>query len=510
MLRFQIYKVIGLLFLLGQIVSCATVSFDQPKTSSHYIKDVSNTSLGKNVTEWSNRHGGASGFYPLLEGMDALGARLRLAERAEVSLDLQYFLMKDDTAGTVIAAALLKAADRGVRVRFLLDDVFTTAPDRILMLINQHPKIQIRMFNPISRRGSSSLNFLGDFTRANRRMHNKSFTADSSISLVGGRNIADEYFELKVDSLFFDLDVLAGGPVVPEISKSFDEFWNHSLAVPLEQFIHNKNDEQLADFRVEVAEELDSIYKTVYERALQSDLLQDLIADRRPFYSAQAEVISDSPDKLTNEISEEHMQVAMTLGQLVRKANKEVMIITPYYVPGKRGVELARELVDKGVRVFILTNSLASNNHVPVHSGYARYRGKVVDAGVELYEARADAGSENSPEAEKQTLTLHTKAIIIDRRHIFIGSLNIDPRSIEINAEMGLLIDSEKMAAKMAHEMENDISEIAYRIHKNQEGNLEWHATIDDKQVVETREPQTSWWRRTKAWFYKIAPESQL
>jgi len=509
MMRFHIYKVIGLLFLLGQVVSCATVSFDQPKTPSHYIKDVSDTSLNKVATKWSNQHGGTSGFYPLFEGMDALGARLRLAERAEVSLDLQYFLMKDDTAGDVMAAALLKAADRGVRIRFLLDDVFTTASDRVLMLMNQHPMISIRMFNPVSRRGVYSLNFLGDFNQANRRMHNKSYTADSSVSLVGGRNIANEYFQLKDDSIFFDLDVVAVGPVVPEISKSFDDFWNHSLAVPLEQFIPNKGNENLDDFRKEVDADLENIHDTVYARALESKLLQDLIADRRPLFSAQAEVISDNPDKLINEISEEHMHLAMTLGQMLKMAKKEVMIITPYYVPGKQGVELARGLVDSGVRVFILTNSLASNNHVAVHSGYARYRRDVVNAGVELYEAQAYA-EPTTPEAKKQIQTLHTKAIIIDRRHIFIGSLNVDPRSIKINAEMGLLIDSSKMAGGMAYSLDDSIVEIAYRIVVNEDGKLEWHSTLGDKQVVETKEPQTSWWLRTKAWFSKIAPESQL
>jgi len=510
MTRFHIYKVIGLLFLLGQIVSCATVPFDQPKTSSHYIKDVSDTPLNKVATKWSNQHGGTSGFYPLFEGMDALGVRLRLAERAEVSLDLQYFLMKDDTAGDVMAAALLKAADRGVRIRFLLDDVFTTASDRVLMLMNQHPMIEIRMFNPVSRRGFYSLNFLGDFKQANRRMHNKSFTADSSVSLVGGRNIADEYFQLNNDSIFFDLDVVAVGPVVPEISKSFDEFWNHSLAVPLEQFIPNKYNENLDDFRKEVAEDLHDIYETVYTKAFESKLLQDLIADRRPLFSAQAQVISDNPDKLTNEIGEEHMHLAMTLGQLLRLAKKEIMIITPYYVPGKQGVEMARQLVDGGARVLILTNSLASNNHVAVHSGYARYRRDVVDAGVELYEVRVDAAPATTTETKKQTQTLHTKAIIVDRRHIFIGSLNVDPRSIRINAEMGLLIDSKKMAGGMAYSLDDEIGGIAYRIVVNEDGNLEWHSTVDDQQVIETKEPQTSWWLRTKAWFSRIAPESQL
>jgi putative cardiolipin synthase len=511
MIRLRSSRTFLLLLLLGQLFGCARVSFDQPKSTSHSFDNVLDTSIGRNVAEWVSEHGGSSGFYPLLEGMDALGVRLHLAERAEKSLDLQYFLMKDDTAGAIMAKALLKAADRGVRVRFLLDDVFTTAPDRVLMLLNQHPSIQIRMFNPVSRRGFYSLNFLGDFKRANRRMHNKSFTADNSISVIGGRNIADEYFQLKDDSRFIDLDIVAVGPVVPEISYTFDEFWNHSHSVPLGQLVQNKNNERLEEFRIEVGEELKNIYDTVYRRALQSQLLQDLISGRQQLIPAEAQVLSDSPEKLTNTISTEQMRLAAELRQAIHLADEEIVFITPYYIPGDQGVKFARGLVNHGARVIVVTNSLASNNHVAVHSAYTRYRHGVIDAGVELYEVRANAGPEKQGKTgASQNLTLHTKVILLDRRQIFIGSLNIDPRSIEINTEMGLLIDSEDMVGKMAEAIDKSIAELTYRVDINEYGELEWRTTIDDKEVVETKEPLTSWWLRAKAWFLKIAPESQL
>ena len=236
-----------LLFLITVVVTgCATVSFDEPKPYSKTITDTADTRLGKSVSRWVDAHDGFSGFYPLSEGMDSLGVRLRLAEIAEKSIDLQYFLMKNDTAGLVMMNALLKAADRGVRVRFLLDDIFTTAPDRGLLLINQHPNIEVRLFNPVSRRGFSSLNFVGDFKQANRRMHNKSFTVDNHISVVGGRNIADEYFDLKIESVFVDFDVMAMGPIVADISISIDEYWNHSRAVPIDRTAANKTDEDLS------------------------------------------------------------------------------------------------------------------------------------------------------------------------------------------------------------------------------------------------------------------------
>ena len=508
---YRLCRVFILLLLTSAFSGCATVSFDEDKTYSETITDTADTRLGKEVSRWVDEHGELSGFYPLNQGMDALGVRLRLAEIAEQGIDLQYFLMKEDTAGSVMMNALLKAADRGVRVRFLLDDIFTTASDDGLILLNEHPNIEVRLFNPVSRRGFSALNFVGDFRQANRRMHNKSFTVDNQISVVGGRNIADEYFQLKTGSVFVDFDVLAMGPIAADISASFDEFWNHSRAVPMEQITAKGIDEDLETVRAHIAEEFDATYDTVYKQALESQLLQDLIADRQPLFPAEARVLSDSPDKLINEISEEQMRLATDLREVLLSADEEIIFISPYYVPGDGGVQFLRNLVDKGVRVIILTNSLASNNHVPVHGGYARYRKDVIAAGAELYEARANAASEVQGANEAtDTLTLHTKAFLIDRRYLFVGSLNLDPRSIEINAEMGLLIDSEDMVTELTYDIDERLAAVTYRVTVNEKGNLEWHGRINGEEVIETREPLTTPWLRFKAWFMRIAPERQL
>jgi putative cardiolipin synthase len=509
--KYSFFKLPALLILAGFLAGCATVSFDQPKTYSQAFTDTEDTAINQYAAEKTEQLEGLSGFLPLKQGMDALGMRLRLAEKAEKSIDLQYFLMKNDTAGAVMANALLKAADRGVRVRFLLDDVFTTVPDDSFLLINQHPNIEIRIFNPVSRKGISAFNYVWHFDQANRRMHNKSFTVDNAVSIVGGRNIADEYFELKTDSVFVDFDVLAVGPIAAEISNSFDEYWNHSRAVPIEQFIDDAQKIDLDTVREDIAEELDEIYDTVYEKALSSQLFQDIVAQKQTLFAGQARVLSDNPDKLVNKIDESQMQLAKELSGVVRGAETEVIFISPYYVPGERGVQLVRDLVEKGVQVIILTNSLASNNHVPVHSAYAGYRKDVIRAGAELYEARANAarivsGSEEGPD----TLTLHTKVFLIDRRQLFVGSLNLDPRSIEINAEMGVLIDSPKMVEFLMKGSEERLVTLAYRVIENENGKLEWHTVIDGKEVVETKEPLTSGWLRFKAWFLKIAPESQL
>ena len=511
MISFKQCKISAILVITALLAGCATVSFEQPKSFSTAIINTENTVLGKFAARETSQHDGRSGFYPLNKGMDALGVRLRLAERAEKSIDMQYFLMKLDTAGAVMANALLKSADRGVRIRFLLDDVFTTVPDRTFLLMDQHPNIEIRIFNPISRSGIYAFNFIGQFSQANRRMHNKSFTVDNSISVVGGRNIADEYFELKTDAVFVDFDVLAVGPIAAEISNSFDEYWNHSRAVPIKQFIKNPKTEDLETVRADITEELDGIYDTVYKQALNSPLLMDLVADRLAFFPAQARVLADSPDKLIHKINETHMRLAKDLHDVILSTESEIIFISPYYVPGDGGVQLIRDLVAKGVRVVILTNSLASNNHVPVHSGYARYRRDVIRAGAELYEARANAARELSDNKDApNTLTLHTKAFLIDRRLLFVGSLNLDPRSIELNAEMGLLIDSEAMVETFIQDGEQTLSTLTYRVLVNDKGKLEWHCRIDNQEVIETKEPLTGWWLRFRAWLMKIAPESQL
>ena len=413
-------------------------------------------------------HGEASGFFPIGQGMDALGARLRLL------------------------------------------DIFTTTPDRNLLLVNQHPNIEVRLFNPVSRRGFRALNYVGDFRRANRRMHNKSFTTDNAISIVGGRNIADEYFQLKDTAVFADFDVVALGPVVGEISKSFDDYWNHVLAIPIEQLSPDLEANALEEKRAEIGEQASALYTGVYENALKSRLLQDIISGAQPLFVANARVMADSPEKLVNAVGPAHKKLAGELRELVTSATKEVIIISPYYVPGRNGVELTRNLVDSSVRVVVVTNSLASNNHVPVHSAYGRYRKDIAGMGVELFETRADAGRFTQVADAPEQFTLHTKLILIDRRYLFVGSLNMDPRSIDINAEMGLLIDSPEMTGAIADRIDELLPSIAYRIVLTDKNKLEWHGTTDDVEVIETREPQTSAWLRFKAWLMKIAPESQM
>ena len=307
--------------------------------------------------------------------------------------------------------------------------MFTTVKDEELALLDAHPNIEVRLYNPISRRGITAFNFLGDFKRANRRMHNKSFVADNQIAIVGGRNIADEYFELRAEGEFLDLDVIGIGPVAQKVSGEFDLFWNHSRSLPMEAISHGFSEAELEQARLDVEKEIRDADTSAYQHALSSNLLHELMAATQTLFSASAEVLTDDPNKLDRPIGVENEILVRRLGEVVQGAASEVIVMTPYLVPGDRGVE--------------------------------------------LHEARADAVTRDADgAAEAEHLTLHTKSMLIDCQHVFIGSLNLDPRSIEINSEMGLLIDSAELGAVMAEHFLDDLHNRTYRVERDAGGSL--------------------------------------
>lgn len=494
---------------IAVLSACSTIVFDVEKTVSFSLTDTDNTNFGKALASWNADHpDGQSGFYPLVDGMDALGARLRLIEGAQRSIDAQYFLMKDDDAGEVFAGGLLAAADRGVRVRFLLDDVFTSAHDDILALLNQHPNIEMRLYNPVSRRGIYYLNYVGDFKRANRRMHSKSITGDNAFTIIGGRNIADEYFQLRDDTEFLDYDILALGPIAADVSAQFDDFWNSSLSLPMEALHNEFTENDLAQERAEIDAERSAGHHSIYRRAINTQHMLNLLDGSGSVYAAHAVLLHDGAAKLQNPIDISQMTLINELGGFIASSNASVFAITPYFIPTERGLVFWQGLIDRDMDVTIVTNSLASTNHVPVHSGYSRYRKKMLAMGASIYEARSERVAVR--QAESKNLTLHTKLILIDERYLFVGSLNLDPRSIEINAELGLLIDSKEMAEQFMAQVNRALSEVTYKVELDEAGRLQWLATIDGEQVVETAEPQTNWWRRLQAHLYRVLPEGQL
>jgi len=501
------------LVLSGLLVTaCASVPLDAPKQSSYAIADTSGTREAKKAAEWMHGHSEEDGFYPLSDGFDAFGARLRLMSVAEVSIDAQYFLMKPDNAGLVFADKLLEAADRGVRVRLLLDDVFTSVDNVDLAMLNDHSNIEVRIFNPIARGGIYALNYAWHFNRANRRMHNKSFTVDNQVAIVGGRNIADEYFQLESSRVFIDFDTLCVGPIVKQVSKEFDSYWNHPLAVPMTVLYSQGDPEKFAHARAAIEQKMADAGDSIYAETINTPLMKQLATQELAPYIANARLLTDSPDKLLEPVNTEQQIVAGELREIFLAAETEIIVFTPYLIPGKKGMRLIKELRAKNIRIVILTNSLTTDNHTSAFAAYQRYRQGLLKSGVELWEARGDAAktATSGGKAKPEHWTFHAKGMVIDRKRVFAGSLNLDPRSIGINSEMGLLIDSSAMARLLADTAAQHIPDIAYRLQLDENDRISWHATIDSKQVVETTEPQTSFWQRFQAWFLSITPEDQL
>lgn len=306
--------------------------------------------------------------------------------------------------------------------------------------------------------------------------------------------------------------MLALGPIAADISAQFDEFWNSSRTIPMEVLHNTFTEEDLRIERAEIDEELVIGPNSTYREAMNSEHMLKLLDGSGIIYPAPATLLHDGAAKLENPIDLSHMTLISELGKLILESEKSVFIITPYFIPTQSGVEFWQKVLDRGMSVTIVTNSLASTNHVPVHAGYARYRKKMLEMGASLYEARANAvrpGSASTDSSPK-SLTLHTKLILIDERYLFVGSLNLDPRSIKINAEMGILIDSPLMAQQFLAGVNQGLPELSYKVQLDDDGRLQWLATIDGKEQIETKEPLTSWWRRFLSGVYRVLPESQL
>ena len=506
--RAGFWLVLGLALLSG----CASTNFDVEQTPSFAIPLSENTSLGRYALNRKQSLGeDESVFFPLTGGSESLGARLRLIDAAEESIDLQYFLMKDDVVGALISARLLKAADRGVRVRFLLDDIFTTVKDVDLFVLNGHENIEVRLFNPIARRGFKYLNYAWNFSSANRRMHNKSLTVDGSHTIVGGRNLAAEYFSLNDDTEFFDLDVLAVGRIAGEVAADFDLYWNFPKALGIEHLRGQPKHEELENARQVIDNAFSSQGASIYRDAINSRLMQQLKNNEVEAYVARTELVSEDPKKLKQSVNDDSLRLIRVIGEFVTQAESEVVIVTPYLIPTDSGMTFFESILAQGIRLRFITNSLASTNHVPVHAAYQKYRKGLLTMGAELYEARGDAFQVRDMEdGELRRTTLHTKLLVIDRRYVFIGSLNLDPRSIVINTEMGLMIDSHALAEELLMDIEDGLDEEAYRLELDDHDRLLWHALERGEVVTYTREPGTSWWRRFSMNFFRVLPEGQL
>jgi len=517
------HKIVNLLFAVAVLLvsGCASLPANIERSESHALSGTETTLLGQISQPLLQAHPSESGFRPLRKGVDALLARLVLAEAAERSLDVQYYIWHDDLTGRFFADALLRAADRGVRVRVLLDDVGARADDEILLSLDAHANIEIRLFNPVASRNFRSLGMLTDFSRVNRRMHNKSFIADNQRAILGGRNIGDEYFEAQSEVAFGDLDVLTVGRAVGEVSDAFDRFWNAPASIPIPALLGRSGDPASLDaLRTTLAAYVDAQHDSPYVTSSRLQLAELMATGSDGLFWGKAHLLYDDPSKITRAPENTEGHLLPQFANLGAQVQHELLIVSPYFVPGDAGVAWLDGLVKRGVRVTVLTNSLAATDVGAVHAGYQRYRKALLEAGIRLYELKPDAIEHGKEKRGKGGISssrasLHAKTFVFDRSSVFIGSLNLDPRSIQLNTEIGIVCESAPLAEDLSGRLEQNFDQIAWRLELVTDAKggsrIVWVESDTDGIRQRTEEPEVRTWRKFSVWFLGLLPiESQL
>lgn len=466
------------------------------------IPPTTATQIGAAVLQGQAAHPGQSGVIPLAGGGEAFAARVLLARTAEQSLDVQYYIWQADTTGYLLLDELRAAAERGVRVRLLLDDNGIAGLDAELRALDELPDFEVRLFNPFTLRRPKLLSFAFDFFRLNRRMHNKSFTADGAAAVVGGRNVGDIYFAFGPDEHYIDTDVLAVGPAAADVSAAFDAYWNSASAYPVGLILPPAPD-GLAWLQAAVASARVTDMAAPWLAAIRrSPLIDTLMAGPDAVEWADVTLVVDDPGKGlgrqgTGGLLIERLATILTGAATGPKVS--VDLISAYFVPGRGGTDLLKGLAAQGVAVRVLTNAQEATDVMTVHGSYAEYRPALLAGGVALGELRADP---LIPQQDQTLATflagsassLHSKVFAIDGQRVFIGSFNFDPRSARLNTEMGLLIESPTFAAAVTRAVDQVMERGAYDLRLSSADALEW-VTQDEggAEVVHVTEPNTTW-----------------
>ena len=462
---------------------------------------IDNIDLVAAISQQNEIHPDLSGYHPIVTGANAFASRSILTGMATRNIDAQYYIWHDDEAGQLLLKDLWDAAERGVIVRLLLDDFNNNAKfDQHLLRFASHPNIAVRIINPLMYRKLQTLNYLTGLPRINRRMHNKSMIFDKQITIIGGRNIGDEYLSNDKSSQFADLDVLLIGKVVADIDNSFINYWSAPISFDIET-LATLDKGETADF-LEGLDKLKedekngnksslSIYKTALE---DSSIDTDLINKRVPFRWTDMQFLSDDVGKLTKTVPAD-TNLVHQLRALLGSPSKKLTIISSYFVPTKDGVNTLVELAESGIEIKILTNSFDATDVTAVHSGYSQWRANMLRAGIKIYELKATASEEKREnklwKARSQSSTsLHAKAFAVDDYQVFIGSYNVDPRSANINTEMGVIINDDQLATQLHDALSDDLLTQAYEVKLLDNGNLQWHTIEDGQKVVYDSEPR--------------------
>jgi len=497
------------------VSGCASLPKNVDRQASIALANTDDTRLGRAVGRRVAANPGRSGIHPLPNARDAFAARILLARAADRSLDLQYYVWQNDTTGQLLFDAVWEAAERGVRVRMLLDDATTSGLDPTIATLAAHPNIQVRLFNPFVNRGFRLGNFITDFARVNRRMHNKSFTADNQVAIVGGRNVGDEYYGADTDVGFRDLDALAVGPIVRDVSREFDLYWNSESAYPSAVVIPAVARDDATRLRGQwqnVWQQPDALR---YAGAVRdTPLVRGLLNGELELEWTTAELVHDDPSKVLQPSERTDLHMLPHLEQALGRPMHELDLVSPYFVPGADGTAGFRELAARGVKVRVLTNSLAATDMRPTHAGYSNYREDLLRAGVRLYELKPNRVGQAAKEAaERQGIGdsaaagLHAKTFSVDRSRIFVGSFNLDPRSDRLNTEMGIIIASPKLASRLSAEFDSGIPLDAYEVRFAADGrSLEWIEREGGREIHHTTEPETGAMKRLWVRFLSILP----
>lgn len=496
----------AVIFLAG----CALPAVNKSESSALTLSEAQETRLGKAIAPSLANHPGKSGIYTLTNPRDAFAARALLARAADRTLDVQYYIWHGDTTGTLLLEELHTAADRGVRVRFLVDDNGTSGLDTELAALASHPLIEIRLFNPFVIRSPKWMGYVTDFSRANRRMHNKSFTADNQASIIGGRNVGDEYFGATEGVLFADLDVLSVGPVVSDVSTDFDRYWDSDSTYPVENIVPAVPEEALDQFSTKASLiERDGAASAYVNAISESEFIKKLLASQLELEWACVRMVSDDPAKGLGLAKNEEL-LSHQLAEILGAPESRVALVSPYFVPTEAGVEAFSALADQGIRVSILTNSLDATDVAAVHAGYAKRRQALLEAGIRLFEMRRLSSEvSRNPSAGpfgSSSSSLHAKTFAVDGERMFVGSFNFDPRSFNLNTELGFVIESPLLAQNVHRVFETTIPYNAYEVRIDDDGDLYWLERVGDKEVRHEKEPHTGWLKRTWVYLLSILP----
>ena len=472
--------------------------------------DTAQTTLAQIIQPLQEQHPDLTGYLVLFEPLEALATRLSLIDKAEKRLDLQYYIWDNDKVGSLALHALIRAADRGVKIRLLIDDNNAKSTEGIFLALAQHPNIEVKLFNPYRFRKYRALDMILDLKRINRRMHNKSFIADHQVALIGGRNMTNQYYNVSDNYQFSDVDVMLVGTAVKDISHSFDEYWSHEYAYKVQEVV-NQSAHHLS--YESLKRQLDEHYERVtvqnyLDLTSNSQAIDSLMSRDIQLDWVKAEVVKDSPDKIKSKAKKkEHLNFQLI--QHLKQPEKNVDLISAYFVPEKKGAKMLTDLAKDGVKVRVLTNSFKANDVAVVHAFYGKYRQNLLEHGVQLYEFLPalnkndlDKNTEDLAKKAKVSIkglsrsSLHAKLMALDEKQVFIGSFNFDPRSAYLNTEIGVLLNSPPLAQAVHTTMDENLSKYAYKLVLDANKKITWQRQTPQGPVIYTKEPRMKWWQR--------------